>query len=201
MFDAKMAGKEYKRYLRKGPLNMTKRLIEALKNEEIIGMSVIDIGGGIGAIHHGLLSSGAERAIDVDGSEAYIEKSKEEGQRLGHEDKTTYHFGDYVEYAETIGEADIVILDKVICCYKDMRELVTKSSHYARKIYGVVFPVDRWWVRWFLQVANVFVRVKSKEFRGYVHDENEIEDIIRSMGFERKFYYKNLIWQAIVYAK
>ena len=200
-FDVKRARKEYKRYLRRGPPKMTRRLIAALKKEELEGKSVLDIGGGLGAIHHELLSAGAERATDVDGSEAYIEKSKEEGKRLGHEHKVVHHFGDYIDHAESIGEADIVTLDKVICCYKDMRELVTRSSANARHYYGIIYPLDRWRIKWFAKVANVIVKFKSVEFQSYIHDEEEIEGIILSNGFKRQYYYKNLIWQTILYVK
>ena len=201
LFNKKKAKKEYRHYLKKGPYNTTKRLIEELKKEDLSGATLIDIGGGIGAIHHGLLSAGIARATNVDGSEAYIEKSKEESRRLGNEDKLQHHFGDYVEHADAVGEADIVTLDKVICCYKDMRELVSKSSGHARKYYGVIYPVDKWWMRLFSRVANVFVRLRSREFQSYIHNEKEIEEIVLRNGFEKRYYYNNLIWQVILYAK
>ena len=201
LFDEKTAKSDYKHYLKKGPHKTTQRLIDALKKEELEGKSLIDIGGGVGAIHHALLDAGVATATNVDGSQAYIEKSKEESARLKHENKLKHHFGDYVELAEEVGEADIITLDKVICCYKDMRDLVTKSSAKARKFYGVIYPVDRWWMRLFSKVANVFVRLKSREFQSYIHSEVEIESIIRNHGFARKYYYKNIIWQVILYAK
>lgn len=201
LFDAKKARKEYKHYLRKGPHKMTKRLIEALKKENLEGLSLIDIGGGVGAIHHMLLSAGVASATDVDGSEAYIEKSKEEAQRLDHEHRIKYHFGDYVEQADAIGEADIVTLDKVICCYKDMRDLVGKSSRYAGKYYGVIYPVNTWFTRMISKVGNVFVKFKSSEFQSYIHSPEEIESIISSNGFKSRYYFKNFMWQVILYAK
>ena len=201
LFNEKSVRKEYKRYLRKGGHKMTKKLVAALKKEDLTGKSLIDIGGGLGAIHHQLLEAGVETAIDVDGSEAYIAKSKEEAKRLNHEDKVTHHFGDYVEQAESVGEADIVTLDKVICCYKDMRELVSKSSENAMRYYGVVYPVDKWWTRSFSSIANIFVKFRSKEFQSYIHSTQEVEEIIFSNGFKRHFYYNNFIWQVILYVK
>jgi len=167
LFNAKKAKQEYRRYLRRGPHKMTGRLIEALKREDLNEKSMIDIGGGVGAIHHALLSAGVAKATNVDGSEAYIEKSKEEGVRLGHGDRLRHHFGDYVEHADALGQADIITLDKVICCYEDMRELVGKSSANARKYYGVIYPVDRWWMHMLAKVGNVLVKFKSREFHIY----------------------------------
>jgi len=201
LFDKKTAKTDYKHYLKKGPHKTTLRLINALKQEDIQGKSLIDIGGGVGAIHHALLDAGIDSATNVDGSEAYIEKSKEESIRLNHEHKLKHRFGDYTALSEEVGEADIVTLDKVICCYKDMRDLVIKSSAKAKKYYGVIYPVDRWWTRMLSAVANVFVRLKSREFQSYIHSEVEIESIIRNNGFERKYYYKNIIWQVILYER
>ena len=201
LFGERNARKEYKKYLKKGPHKMTLRLLEALKKENINGMSLIDIGGGVGAIHHTLLSDGLDRAIDVDGSEAYIEKSKEESIRLGNGDKLSHQFGDYVEEADGLGKADIITLDKVLCCYRDMRDLVARSTANATKYYGVIYPVDRWWMKWLMNVGNVLVKLKSRKFKSYIHSTVEVEAIIAGNGFKRKFYYKNLMWQVILYEK
>ncbi|MGZ8690915.1 MAG: class I SAM-dependent methyltransferase, partial [Aeromicrobium sp.] len=45
--------------------------------------TVLDIGGGVGAVHHELLHSGAATAVDVDASRAYIAVAREEAERQG----------------------------------------------------------------------------------------------------------------------
>ena len=43
--------------------------------------------------------------------------------------------------------ATIVTLDRVICCYPDMERLVRTSAEKARRLYGAVYPRERWWAR------------------------------------------------------
>ena len=74
-------------YRRRGPRKGTGMLIEALGAEGIKGMTLLDIGGGIGAIQHELLSAGVSSATNVEASLAYMGAAKEEAQRRGHGDQ------------------------------------------------------------------------------------------------------------------
>ena len=71
-FDEKTAAKELKRYRTKGPIKSTRLLIDLLIAEGVRDASLLDVGGGIGAIQHELLDAGAASSVDVDGSEAYL---------------------------------------------------------------------------------------------------------------------------------
>ena len=143
-FDKKVAAKDLKRYRKKGPTGTTRALIEALKAEGLEGLTLIDIGGGIGVIQHELMDAGVATATNVDASSACVETAREKAQRRGYVDRVTYHHGNFVEMASELAPADIVTLDKVICCYHDMDGLVGASSELAGKLYGVIYPRDTW---------------------------------------------------------
>ena len=96
VFSAKVAAKELKAYRKNGPHKATSVLIDALKAEGAEGMTLLDIGGGVGAIQHELLKDGVTTATNVDASSAYSEAAKQEADRLGLSDRVTYHFGDFV---------------------------------------------------------------------------------------------------------
>ena len=127
-FDNKVATKELRQYRKKGPDKTTRMLIEALEAEGVGRMTLLDIGGGIGAIQHELLAVGVSSATSVEASPAYIEVAKEETERQGRIDLVSYHYGNFVDLATDIAPADIVTLDRVICCYDDMQALVGLSS-------------------------------------------------------------------------
>ena len=38
---------------------------------------------------------------------------------------------------------DILTLDRVICCYPDMQKLVGLSAKRARKLYGLIYPIEK----------------------------------------------------------
>src|SRR5918995_1651288 len=115
MFGEKTAEHDLRRYRKRGPSKSTRVLVEALKREGIEHATVLDIGGGIGAIQHELLEAGAERATSVEASVAYVRAAREEAERRGHTDRITHREGDFVALAHLVEPADVVTLDRVIC--------------------------------------------------------------------------------------
>ncbi len=199
-FDPELASRKLAAYRRDGPSRPTRLLIDALLSQGVEGLTVLDIGAGVGAIHHGLLEAGAGRATDVDASAAYIAAAGEEARRLGHADRVHYRYGDFTELAGEIDPADIVALDRVICCYPDMPRLVGLSTDRARRLYGLVYPPDVWWMRLGARVINAFRRF-SKSTQFYVHPEAAIDQAVRQAGFEPRFKARTLMWQVVVYAR
>ena len=145
MFDALSARRELTAYRRSGPTGSTRRLIDAIKAAGVEGASVLDVGGGVGVVGFELLAAGAERLTDVDAARAYVALARREAKRRGLEERATFHHGDFVGLADEIEAADIVTLDRVVCCYGDWAALVGRSVEHARRIYGLVYPNDRWW--------------------------------------------------------
>jgi magnesium-protoporphyrin O-methyltransferase len=178
-------------------------LIEAVKRlaHGVEGMTLLDIGGGVGAIQQELLRAGLEKATDVDASGAYLKAAQEEAERQGHSDKVSYRHANFVEVAGEIAPADIVTLDRVICCFNDMEELVGLSADKAGKLYGVVYPRDTWWVRSAVFAGNVWLRITRNPFRAFVYHTRDVERVVREKGLERRFYKKAGPWQVVVYGK
>lgn len=200
-FSGKRARKKYKKYLKSGADQSTKKLIQALIDKDVNGSTLLDIGGGLGAIHHELIEAGASHAKCADASTDYIAISKKEGERCNHSEKLSYHFGNYIDLADEIGTADIVTLDKVICCFDDMKELVASSSSNANKLYALIYPREKWWTRLFVNIGNLVFTILGNGFRVHLHPDSEVEAIVTRNGFERVFYYNNILWQVILYGK
>jgi hypothetical protein len=201
IFDQVTAEHDLKAYRAKGPGRTTSWLVEALKAAGIADRTLLDIGGGVGAIQHELLKGGARSAIAIDASSAYLHAARQEAERQGHADRVVYQQGDFVALATQLPPADIVTLEKVICCYPDMRALVGQSSVRAGKLYGVVFPRDTWWMRLGGRFVNLSLRLQRNAFRFFVHPTAAIEAVIRANGLERRYYRKTLFWQVVVYAR
>ncbi len=200
-FDEKTAASDLRRYHRKGPLPGTRILLQALRREGIGGMTLLDIGGGVGTIHHELLDSGVSSATHVDASTAYLASAREEAGRRGHEGNVRLLHGDFVELAPELPAADIVTLDRVICCYPDMEQLVGLSAARARRLYGLVYPRDTWWMRLAFPLPNLYFRARRCPFRIYLHPPEAVDEVIRGEGLERVFCRDTLIWQIGVYKR
>jgi len=113
----------------------------------------------------------------------------------------TYEVGDFVELASSVAPADLVVLDRVICCYPQMEQLVRASLAHARLRYGLVYPRDSWWIRAGFAVLNGIARLVRVRTRAYIHRTAAVEAIIREAGFVPRLSRWSLVWQVAVYER
>jgi hypothetical protein len=202
IFGEKTARHDLRRYRKRGPSKATRVLLEALAREGLAGATVLDIGGGIGAIQHALLEAGAARATSVEASAAYLRAAQDEAERRGHGDRISYHAGDFVELADRVEPADVVTLDRVICCYPDMEALVGRSAAHAQRLYGLVYPRDRWWVGAGIHATNLAMRLARRAFRAYLHRSSAVDAVARRHGLlPRLSQPAGPVWQVALYAR
>jgi hypothetical protein len=198
-YNARKASSELRRYRNKGPIPSTKMLIEFLKAEGVEGATVIDIGGGIGALQHELLAAGAAHVTSIDASDPYLQAAREESERRGLTGKVTYYGGDFLELADTIPPADIVTLDRVINVYPDWERLIRMSATRSRRLYGLVFPRDTPPVRMVVTVMNSLVW--RGRVRASVHPSKVIDQLASEAGLVRCYSKKTGPWQVAVYRR
>ena len=201
LFDAKVASRELRQYRRRGPRKTTRLLLDALEAIGVAGRTLLDIGGGVGIIQHELLGAGAARASGVEASAAYLAAAREEAARRGHADRLSLYHGNVVDLAPELPPADIVTLDRVICCYPDMPALVERSAALARVAYGLVYPRDTWWVKLGLALENLAFRARRNPFRVYAHSAAAVDALVRGQGFAPRFMRRTLVWQVVVYGR
>jgi hypothetical protein len=201
IFDRQRAAKQLEDYHKNGPLKATRLLLEALKARGVEDATLLDIGGGIGAIQHELLRAGAASATHVDASTAYLQTAREEAERQGLADRVSRRFGDFVDLAPDIPSADIVTLDRVICCYHDMPMLVGLSSERARRWYGLIYPRDTWWMRLAIGVINFTQWLRRDPFRTFVNAREAIDAVARGNGLQPFFRRNTWLWQVTLYER
>jgi SAM-dependent methyltransferase len=201
LFGDSMARHELKRYRRRGPSRTTRLLLEGLRRHELEGFELLDIGGGVGALQHELLESGARAAVAVDASPAYLAAAETEARRRGLEGRVTYRYGDAVELADDLPQVDVVTLDRVLCCYPDMPALVAASVGRTRNLYGLVFPRESWWVRIGVTAINLMEWARRKAFRVYLHGVSRIEDETARHGLETAYRRRTWLWEVRVFRR
>ncbi|MFQ5859925.1 MAG: class I SAM-dependent methyltransferase, partial [Dehalococcoidia bacterium] len=157
MFDQANARKELKAYWKKGLDKRARLLVDFLKAQDLAGSSLLEIGFGIGALHLELLKAGAGKAVGVEASPAYLQAARALAEQLGLQDAVVYQRMDFAQRGQEVAEADIVLLDRVICCYPDMVGLVTSSAQHARRFYALTFPRGAWWMRLAGFLFNAFM--------------------------------------------
>ena len=201
-FDRKRAARELKDYRAHGPVNPTTRaMINLLRRAGVEGNTLLDIGGGVGAIQYDLLEGGAREVTAVDASSAFQQAAREEAERRGVSARIQFQLGDFVALAPQVAAADIVTLDRVVCCYPDMEPLVRLSAERCRRLYGLSYPRYRWPVRAVVSTENAFRRLFGNPFRSFVHSPAVMGDLLTSLGFTQQAAVRTFAWEIAVYAR
>ena len=147
-------------------------------------MTMLDIGGGIGAIQHELLDAGVTRATCVDASAPFLDAARQEGASRGHDGRVTYMHGDFVDLADTIPPADVVTLDRVLNVYPDWERLAGLAAAHAQRLLGLVYPRNTPMTRLVVSAMNLKLRMQSKAVRASLPPahKDEIDRIARENG-------------------
>ena len=200
-FSESEAKAELRNYRRRGPMNQTKLILAAIRSLRLKEANLLDIGGGIGAIHHELLRDVARQATHVDASSAYLRQAKQESARRGNSESVEFVHADFTDIADQLPKADIVTLDRVVCCYPDFRRLLTAAAEHSQKVLALTYPRETWYMRFALQVANFFQRLRRDPFRVFLHPIAEMDKLLERQGFRRVSLRRLFVWEMALYQK
>ena len=200
-FSSKEADNDLKRYLKQGPDGTTRSLIDAIAAEGVEGATLLDIGGGIGAIPLELLAKGAASVTSVDATEAYVQVARAEAARRGYGDRIRPLIGTFETLASEVEPADIVTLDRVVCCDPDMPGLLGAVTQRAKRIVGLVYPRETWWNRVAARLFGIWGWLTRDTTRWRLHSHADIDAILGRAGFARRDVTRSVIWQVVLYVR
>jgi Methyltransferase domain len=159
------------------------------------GETVLEIGGGIGEIELELLRAGAERATNVELSTAYEAEGRSLLDQAGLGDRIEWRYGDVATHRELAEPADVVVLNRVVCCYPDMPALVNAAAEKTRRTLALSFPRDTWFIRTGLRAINTWSRLRRSDFRFFVHAPSEIVGTATDSGLRLVGEHSGRFWQ------
>ena len=201
LFDLKGAKKELKKYRKKGPGKTTKKLIELLFKGGVVDQSLIDIGGGIGAIQWAFIENGGKNTIGVDASSGYLSLARAIAEEKGCVEKVDLLQGDFVDLTENISESDFIALDKVICCYPDYKSLLAESLKKCKRSIGLTYPFGGIISKTITSLSGLYFYFKRNPFRTFVHDPREVQQFIIDHGFDITENTTSFPWHVQVYRR
>jgi hypothetical protein len=194
VFSERSARAEAKRYRHKGLDPTSRRIVDFIKTQGVEGRTVLEVGGGIGAIQIELLKAGASRAISVELTPTYEEAAGELLREAGLADRVERTVMDFAVSASRVDQADIVILNRVICCYPDMPGLAGAAADHARRLLLVSYPRRNWWMRIGLGLGNALLWLTRREFHIFLHAPGKIIATSGAHGMEPVLDQKGVIW-------
>ncbi len=200
-FDEKKAKKEYRKYVKKGPGKATKRLINQLSGFDVQNKTLIDVGGGIGAIQWWFLQQGGHRTTDIDASTGYLQLAASHAQKEAWSDKADFVSGNCTEVYDRLEDPDFITLDKVVCCYPDFMDILEKSCKKARHAIALSYPMDGLLATTMRNLAALYLSLKKNPFRPYIHPVRQIREIFSQHGFVRRQHTLAFPWHVETYVK
>lgn len=184
VFRTSMGFDDLKRYQRGGLRSTQADLAEMSETALRSDTTLLEVGGGVGALHVELLSRGAASATTIDLSSGWDEAASALLEQKGLGSRVDRVTGDFVEEPESLPEADLVLLHRVICCYPDWPAMVDAAASRARRSVLFTAPKESLAARVSLGLFHAWLRVQRCGFTSYIHPIDKILDRFASHGFE-----------------
>jgi magnesium-protoporphyrin O-methyltransferase len=206
-FDDWAAGNAKRARRKEITAGVTRDLVEALGPSRIEGRTVLDLGCGTGDLALATLARGATRATGIDLGPGAIEEARGLTRERSVEDRSTFLVGDAAKIQ--LERHDVVILNRVLCCYADIDALLENSLSAASSVYAFTAPPSTGlagtFVRAQTRLANSWFRIRDKKFRGfraYVHDLEAVDRRVREAGFLPMVEgRRRLVWHLAIYER
>jgi magnesium-protoporphyrin O-methyltransferase len=109
--------------------------------------------------------------------------------------------GDFIEKTDQVPEADLVTMDRVICCYPDAEALLSAALGKARRTIGLVFPREDVYVRIGTKLANWVLRLMGSDFQAFIHSHETIERMMAQNGFRLVKDTRTLVWRVALFSR
>jgi magnesium-protoporphyrin O-methyltransferase len=200
-FDKNVAESDYRRYRTHGLDKRARRLVEALVQSGIDGLSILDIGSGIGMVSIELLRQGATSATLADASPAYLEVAQDLAAEKSLAARMKFVAGDFVESAHRIPAVDVVVMDRSVCCYPVWRPLLTAASERCRQRLAMTYPRKRLDVKFAISLENLRRRFGKGDFRAFVHPPRDMEAALQASGLRRVYDSGTIAWKIAMYSR
>ncbi|HVC41161.1 MAG TPA: methyltransferase domain-containing protein [Candidatus Saccharimonadales bacterium] len=194
-FSSRRARKEARRYERRGLDATARRIVELLQRQGVEGRTLLEVGGGVGAIQIELLKAGVTRAVSIEMTPTYEDAAGGLLRRAGLEDRVERRVMDFAEAADDVASADIVIMNRVICCYPDMPKLAGAAAGHARQTLVLSFPKATWWTRLGLTLSNLLLRMIRRRFQVFLHRPERILATAEGFGLTTTLNRAGPFWQ------
>jgi magnesium-protoporphyrin O-methyltransferase len=197
MFDRRFSNSMARRYERRGLSRVARTMADFLSERGIQGATVLEIGGGVGDLEVDLLRRGAASATNLELSPSYDEDARALMDLYGLTGRMTRRSVDIARPSEAVAPADVVVLNRVVCCYPDYEGLLSAAGAHARSLLAFSHPTDHVGQRLSIWLENAWNRMRGKEFRAYLHHPEAMVSVVERTGMRRTMERRGLVWTVV----
>jgi magnesium-protoporphyrin O-methyltransferase len=191
------------KYKSKGLTASTEVLLGLLTENGLVGKTLLDIGCGTGFFALETLKHGASSCVGVDLSTAAIREANEFAKESGFQDRARFEVGNAASTQHSV--SDIVVMDKVLCCYPDADSLLKTASASSTALLGFIVPRDEGLMKPAMRIGtgliNLVERLRKTGFRLYLHPLGALDKLLIDNDFHQSNKAKSRFWLVFLYKK
>jgi magnesium-protoporphyrin O-methyltransferase len=198
VFSDDVSRKDADRYRRRGVPRRARKLIAAIESiVSLRGRRTLEIGVGVGAVTIELLRRGAASATGVDAVASQLEHARALAAEKGVADRLELVQSDFTATTQ-IAKADLVVLDRVVCCYPDWHGLLGAAAAHADVGLALTYPRDVWWVRAVWWLGGLWLKFAHDGFRLYIHPPQQMHALLATRGFTPRVVGHYYMWEIAI---
>jgi len=195
MFKPRKARATLRRYRKKGLDDLERQMVSSASAQPLTGARVLEIGGGIGTIQAELLAAGASSGEVVELVSAYEPYARELARDKGLEGRSTFRIADVLEHPDAAAPADIVVLNRVVCCSPEGIRLTAIGARLAGRMLLVIYPRDRAVVRLVMSCMNGVFHLMGLSFRTFLHAPSSLYAAALDEGLSVAETSRTFVWE------
>ncbi len=201
VFFTRRSARYLRRFRKRGLAREQKLLLRGIGEIPPGGWSVLEIGCGIGALVLHLLRAGATTATLIDAAAGMIRNAGLLLSDSGYAGRADLITGDFLEVGAGVAPADIVVLDKVVCCYGDIDRLLDLSLSKTRQLCALTWPRDLFSLRAAAAMLQLLARLLGWKFHPFWHDWKSMRGSILAAGFSPVYEGNAGVWSVGVFRR
>lgn len=200
-FDSREARRRAEQYRRRGPDRTERRIVDLIADRGVTGASVLEIGGGVGEIQVELLRRGAASVTNLELSAAYDDEARRLLAEAGLAGRVERRIADIAVDPDAAEPADVVVLNRVVCCYPDFPRLLGAAADHARRLLVFSHPPRTLLSRAVIGGANVAFRFTGGGFRVFAHPPEAMRAVVAEHGLRPVAPTVGRVWQVDAVAR
>ena len=185
------------RFRKRGLTRVEERLVGFLTERGIEGATVLEIGGGVGQIQIELLRRGAASATNLELSTNYEDEARLLLEHSGLTGRVSRRFLDIATAPDDVEPADLVVLNRVVCCYPDYERLLAAAGSHTGRLLVFSHPPRNGFTRVALACDNALRRLRRNDFRAFVHPPAAMLDVLTAQGLTPRYRHRGLAWDVV----
>lgn len=200
-FNSREARRRARQYRRRGLDGTERRIVDLITDRGVAGASVLEIGGGVGEIQVELLRRGAAAVTNLELSPAYDDEARRLLDEAGLAGRVDRRIADLAVDAGAAEPADVVVLNRVVCCYPDFPRLLAAAADHARRMLVFSHPPRTALSRAVVGGMNLTFGFTGSDFRVFAHPPEAMREVLAAHGLHPVAPTGGRLWQVEAVAR